>query len=87
MNKPLRSEFSTFNEKSILDHNECIIDWDKYAMALEKYLEYIEENNILFPKDDSICIGKCEVCNSPTHGEKLCLICADLPEIDSDLPF
>ncbi len=81
MKEPQRIEFEF--------HNGIIGDvyWYEYAVALEQYLKYLKSTNVLFHKDGLICIGKCEVCDGPTHGENLCLVCADLPGIDSDLPF
>ncbi len=81
MKKPRRCEheFATTGENSI-------IDWDQYAMELEKYIDQLELERSTF----LALSGLCQECGiNEAHGEERCVGCANsaLPNIDDDLPF
>ncbi len=78
MEKPQRLKFKL----NSLTTGESIY-WEQYAMELEKYITYLEDN---FHCGEPIYVGKCQVCGNETN-EALCVMCADLPDIDDDLPF
>ncbi len=86
MKKPRRCEFEfhTTGENTI-------IDWDEYAMALERYIDDLELRHkrlLALDDPDFIYCKECGV-NEAYDEEERCRGCADsaLPNLDSDLPF
>lgn len=76
MNRPRRCEYEFHTIGT-----STIIDWDQYAIALEKYIEYLNPNP--YPL--------CQECGeNEAHYEDRCTKCAQLPDLsewENDLPF